>query len=102
METAVGSQPLVGSQPFALGPCLPNFNLWVELTTIRQALMRQRRQKVLRFAASYPQVRIKLLGLNDIRSMMWKYQRSDRDAAGAAGSKAPPQKQSAVVGEVAA
>ncbi|MFZ9609045.1 MAG: cytidylate kinase-like family protein, partial [Candidatus Limnocylindrus sp.] len=33
---------------------LPDMNLWVELTTIRQALMRQKRRKLRRFTALYP------------------------------------------------
>jgi hypoxanthine phosphoribosyltransferase len=81
---------------------LPDLDLWVELTTIRQALMRQKRKKLLRFSTLYPQIRIKLLGATDIRRMMWKYGLSDREVVGAAGSMTPPRRRRALQGEVAA
>ena len=81
---------------------LPDLNLWVELTTIRQALMRQKRKKLQRFSTLYPDIRIKLLGATDIRLMMWKYGLSDREVVGAAGSTTPPRRRRAVRGEIAA
>jgi hypothetical protein len=81
---------------------LPDVNLWVELTTIRQALMRQKRRKLRRFATLYPDLRIKLLGASDIKALMWKYQRSARGVVGPSGSATPPRTRRERVGEAAA
>lgn len=81
---------------------LPDVNLWVELTTIRQALMRQKRRKLRRFTALYPDLRIKLLGASDIKALMWKYQRSARGVVGPSGSTTPSRKRREIVGEAAA
>lgn len=81
---------------------LPDLDLWIELTTIRQVLMRQKRKKLQRFSTLYPQIRIKLLGASDIRLMMWKYGLSDREVVGAAGSKTPRRTRRAVKERVAA
>ena len=81
---------------------LPDVNLWVEITTIRQALMRQKRRKLRRFAALYPDLRIKLLGASDIKALMWKYRRSARGVVGPSGSTTPPRRRSEKVGEAAA
>ena len=81
---------------------LPDFDLWVELTTIRQALMRQKRKKLQRFSALYPDIRIMLLGIRDLRSMLWKYGVSDRGLLGAAGSATPPRARRAGRGAIAA
>jgi hypoxanthine phosphoribosyltransferase len=81
---------------------LPDVNLWVELTTIRQALMRQKRRKLRRFTTLYPDLRIKLLGASDIKALMWKYQRSARGVVGPSGSATPPRTRRERVGEAAA
>ena len=81
---------------------LPEINLWVELTTIRQTLMRQKRRKLRRFTALYPDLRIKLLGANDIKALMWKYHRSARGVVGPSGSTTPPRRRREKVGEAAA
>jgi len=81
---------------------LPDVKLWVEITTIRQALMRQKRRKLRRFAALYPDLRIKLLGASDIKALMWKYQRSARGVVGPSGSTTPPRNRRERVGGAAA
>ena len=81
---------------------LPDVKLWVEITTIRQALMRHKRRKLRRFAALYPDLRIKLLSASDIKALMWKYQRSARGVVGPSGSTTPPRKRRERVGEAAA
>ncbi|MFM7503925.1 MAG: hypothetical protein ACKOC3_03710 [Candidatus Limnocylindrus sp.] len=81
---------------------LPDVDLWVEITTIRQALMRQKRKKLRRFTALYPDLRIKLLGASDIKALMWKYQRSARGVVGPSGSTTPPRGRRERVGEAAA
>ncbi len=81
---------------------LPDVNLWVEITTIRRALMRQKRRKLRRFAALYPEHPIKLLGVSDIKAPRWKYQRSARGVVGPARSTTPPLKRREKVREAAA
>jgi len=81
---------------------LPDVNLWVEITTIRQALMRQKRRKLRRFAALYPDLRIKLLGASDIKALMWKYHRSARGVVGPSGSTTPSRRSRERAGEAAA
>lgn len=81
---------------------LPDMDLWIELTTIRQALMRQKRRKLRRFTALYPEHRIKLLGASDIKALMWKYQRSARGVVGSAGSATPPRRERERSGEAVA
>jgi hypoxanthine phosphoribosyltransferase len=90
------------SSRFAPDFYLPDVKLWVELTTIRQALMRQKRRKLRRFTALYPDLRIKLLGASDIKALMWKYQRSARGVVGPSGSATPPRTRRERVGEAAA
>jgi hypothetical protein len=97
----IGLSPELASR-FAPDFYLPDVNLWVELTTIRQALMRQKRRKLRRFATLYPDLRIKLLGASDIKALMWKYQRSARGVVGPSGSATPPRTRRERVGEAAA
>ena len=81
---------------------LPDVDLWVEITTIRQSLMRQKRKKLRRFAALYPDFRIKLLGASDIKALMWKYRRSASGVVGPAGSRTPARTRRAREREAAA
>ncbi len=74
---------------------LPDLNLWVELTTLRRSLMRQKRRKVRDFASRYPHVRLKLLGAHDLSSLMVKYGRTEAVTVGAAGSNTPPRRRAA-------
>jgi hypothetical protein len=74
---------------------LPELDLWVELTTLRRPLMRQKRRKVRDFASRYPHVRLKLLGAHDLLSLMVKYGRTAASTVGAAGSNTPPRRRAA-------
>ncbi|MGI9095823.1 MAG: hypothetical protein ACR2JL_00680 [Candidatus Limnocylindrus sp.] len=74
---------------------LPELDLWVELTTLRRSLMRQKRRKVRDFASRYPHVRLKLLGAHDLLSLMVKYGRTAASTVGAAGSNTPPRRRAA-------
>ena len=62
----------------------------------------QKRKKLQRFSALYPDIRIKLLGIRDHRSMLWNYGVSDRGLLGAAGSATPPRARRAGRGAIAA
>jgi hypothetical protein len=52
---------------------LPDLDLYVELTTLRQPLVRKKNRKLRRLRELYPDVRIKLLYARDFRALMLKY-----------------------------
>jgi hypothetical protein len=52
---------------------LPEQDLYVELTTLRPKLMRQKNAKLRRMAEIYPEINIKLFRRRDLRNMMIKY-----------------------------
>jgi hypothetical protein len=52
---------------------LPDFELYVELTTLRQPLVRKKNRKLRRLRELYPAVRIKLFYARDFRALMLKY-----------------------------
>jgi hypothetical protein len=82
---------------------LPDFDLYVELTTLKQSLVRKKNRKLRRLRELYPDVRIKLFYARDFRAMMLKYgrlalaqslsgtsgQRGGREATGPPGPVAP-------------
>jgi hypothetical protein len=60
---------------------LPELDLWVELTTLRQSLVRKKNRKLRRLRELYPMVRIKLLYARDFRALLLKYGRLDAAAS---------------------
>ncbi len=70
---------------------LPDLDLWVELTTLRQSLVRRKNRKLRRMRELYPMMRIKLLYARDFRALMLKYGRLDVAASliGADGQVVP-------------
>jgi hypothetical protein len=70
---------------------LPDLDLWLELTTLRQSLVRRKNRKLRRMRELYPMVRIKLLYARDFRALMLKYGRLDVAASliGADGQVVP-------------
>jgi hypoxanthine phosphoribosyltransferase len=54
---------------------LPEADLYVELTTLRQKLVRKKNRKLRRLRELYPDVRIKLFYARDFRALMLKYGR---------------------------
>lgn len=70
---------------------LPDLDLWLELTTLRQSLVRRKNRKLRRMRELYPMVRIKLLYARDFRALMLKYGRLDVAASliGADGQVMP-------------
>ena len=56
---------------------LPDLDLWLELTTLRQSLVRRKNRKLRRMRDLYPMIRIKLLYARDFRALMLKYGRLD-------------------------
>lgn len=52
---------------------LPDEGLYIELTTLRPKLMRQKHAKLRRLQELYPDLRIKLFRRQDVRDLMFKY-----------------------------
>ena len=52
---------------------LPKFDLYVELTTMKQSLVTKKNGKIRRFRALYPDMRIKILYRRDFRKLSLKF-----------------------------
>src|SRR3954449_2978254 len=52
---------------------LPDLDLYLEMTTLRQKLVRKKNRKLRRLRELYPDVRIKLFYARDFRALMLKY-----------------------------
>src|SRR4051812_38604150 len=52
---------------------LPDLELYLEMTTLRQKLVRKKNRKLRRLRELYPDVRIKLFYARDFRQLMLKY-----------------------------
>ena len=66
---------------------LPDFDLYLEMTTLKQSLVRKKNRKLRRLRELYPDIRIKLFYARDFRAMMLKYGRLGlaRSLSGASG-----------------
>jgi hypothetical protein len=62
-------------ESFAPDFYLPEFDLYVEMTTLRQKLVRKKNRKLRRLRELYPDIRIKLFYARDFRALMLKYGR---------------------------
>lgn len=62
-------------ESFAPDFFLPDLDLYLELTTLRQRLVRKKNRKLRRLRELYPDVRIKLFYARDFRALMLKYGR---------------------------
>jgi len=60
-------------ESFAPDFYLPDLDLYVELTTLKQSLVRKKNRKLRRLRELYPEVRIKLFYGRDFRALMLKY-----------------------------
>jgi hypothetical protein len=63
-------------ESFAPDFFLPDLELFIELTTLQQRLVRKKNRKVRRLRELYPSLRIKLFYARDFRALMLKYGRS--------------------------
>ena len=72
---------------------LPDLDLFIELTTMKQSLVTKKNRKVRRLRELYPEVNIKILYERDYRNLIWKYGLSngeeENNGAGAENEKAP-------------
>ncbi|HYN70555.1 MAG TPA: hypothetical protein VEX41_10145 [Candidatus Eisenbacteria bacterium] len=62
-------------ESFAPDFYLPDLDMYLELTTLQQRLVRKKNRKLRRLRELYPDVRIKLFYARDFRAMMLKYGR---------------------------
>lgn len=81
-------------ESFAPDFYLPEMDLYLELTTLRQSLVRKKNRKLRRLRELYPMVRIKLFYGKDFRALLLKYGRLDLAASlsgieGQVGAPAP-------------
>jgi len=84
-------------ESFAPDFYLPDLDLYVELTTLRQSLVRKKNRKLRRLREIYPDVQIKLFYARDFRALLLKYGRIGLldSLAGAGGQATPPRRVSA-------
>jgi hypoxanthine phosphoribosyltransferase len=52
---------------------LPQFDLFVEITTMKQRLVNKKNQKIRRLRELYPEIRIKVLYGRDYRKLLFKF-----------------------------
>ena len=60
-------------ESFAPDFYLPDLNIYLEMTTLRQRLVRKKNRKLRRLRELYPDLRIKLFYARDFRALMLKY-----------------------------
>ena len=72
---------------------LPDLDLYVELTTLKQSLVRKKNRKLRRLRELYPDVRIKLFYARDFRMLLLKFGRLAlaEELSGATGQSTPPR-----------
>ncbi len=63
------------TEQFAPDFYLPDLDMYVELTTLKQGLVRKKNRKVRYLRQLYPDVRIKLFYARDFKALMLKYGR---------------------------
>jgi hypothetical protein len=68
-------------ESFAPDFFLPEMDVYVELTTLKQSLVRRKNRKLRRLRELYPDVRVKLFYGKDFRALMLKYGRFDLAAS---------------------
>ena len=80
----------VVTESFAPDFYLPEIGLYLELTTLKQSLVRKKNRKLRWMRLLYPEIRVKLFYARDFRALMVKYGRLDflTDVAAANGANA--------------
>ena len=67
---------------------LPDYDLFLEVTTLKPALINRKNRKLRRLRELYPDVTIKLLALKDVEALLLKYGREMPGGEAAAEEKA--------------
>jgi hypothetical protein len=80
---------------------LPDLDLYLELTTLKQSLVRKKNRKLRRLRELYPDVRIKLFYARDFRMLLLKFGRLALAAelSGTVGQATPPRVHQALIGD---
>jgi hypothetical protein len=80
---------------------LPDMELYVELTTLKQKLVRKKNRKLRRLRELYPDVRIKLFYARDFRMLLLKFGRHGllTELSGTIGQATPPRSADRIVAE---
>ena len=83
---------------------LPDLELYVELTTLKQKLVRKKNRKLRRLRELYPDIRIKLFYARDFRALLLKFGRLALldDLSGTTGQATPPRPADRIVLEAGA
>jgi hypoxanthine phosphoribosyltransferase len=83
---------------------LPDLELYLELTTLKQKLVRKKNRKLRRLRELYPDVRIKLFYARDFRMLLLKFGRLALldDLSGTPGQATPPRPADQIVTEAGA
>jgi hypothetical protein len=77
------------TQRFAPDFYLPEFDLYIEITTLNQKLVTKKNRKVRRLRALYPDVRCKILYQRDYMNLLIKYGLEDGTATAEGEGKGP-------------
>ena len=64
---------------------LPDLDLFIELTTMKQSLVTKKNRKVRLLREIYPEVNIKILYERDYKNLIWKYGLGNGDQSEANG-----------------
>jgi hypothetical protein len=83
---------------------LPDLDMFLEMTTLRQRLVRKKNRKLRRLRELYPDIRIKLFYARDFREMLLKYGRIGlvQSLSGTSGQVVPDRAEVAEVIPLAA
>ena len=65
------------TESFAPDFFLPEIGIYLELTTLKQSLVRKKNRKLRWMRQLYPEIRVKLFYARDFRALMVKYRRLD-------------------------
>ena len=57
---------------------LPEYDLYIEVTVMRQKLITKKHGKIRRLRELYPEINIMLLNVNDLKNLMQKYDLRDK------------------------
>jgi hypothetical protein len=79
---------------------LPDMELYVELTTLKQKLVRKKNRKLRRLRELYPEIRIKLFYARDFRMLLLKFGRLALidELSGTSGQATPPRAAAGMAG----
>ena len=82
---------------------LPDLELYLEMTTLRQKLVRKKNRKLRRIRELYPDIRVKLFYARDFRALMLKFGRlALADALSGTSGQVVPERETARIGRLAA